>query len=279
MTTKFWPSFKLILMVKVAQKILYTFGKRTDEEILTEMETISIYYLKISSIIRSLLPRYSFTPVIEKQILSGVVRALDLEFARCLMYHSEIAIGADLDYSKLNKGNSATTQDYFIDDWSNLINTEELADKLDSYENVREGIKMRPSPANEGMTPRSDSRNSTNHEFAPRMNSQYNIEKCAGNFPTNQIHFINSYQRDHRNPNLNSNRKFKCYNCLEFGYLLARNCPKPKIIPVCEKCKAEGHTKKHCEVNMWYSDAIPFPQLENEDRNKRTEPQTVYCIK
>ncbi|GFW69042.1 hypothetical protein TNCV_2919401 [Trichonephila clavipes] len=61
-------------------------------------------------------------------------------------------------------------QEHFIDDWSNLIDTEELADKLDAYEDVREGTKMRPSPANEGMTPRSDSRNSANCEFAPRMN-------------------------------------------------------------------------------------------------------------
>ncbi|GFS76243.1 hypothetical protein TNCV_4667861 [Trichonephila clavipes] len=125
------------------------------------------------------------------------------------------------------------------------------------------------------MTPRSDSWNSANCEFAPRMNRQCNIEKCAGNLPSNQTHFINSYQRDHKNPNLNPNRKFKCYNCLEFGFHLAHNCPKPKTIPVCKKCEAEGHTKKYCKVNMWYSNAVPFAQSENEDQNKRMELKTV----
>ncbi|GFS34957.1 hypothetical protein TNIN_94061 [Trichonephila inaurata madagascariensis] len=122
-------------------------------------------------------------------------------------------------------------------------NHEEGADKLDAYENLREGTKMRPSLANGGMTLRSDSRNSVNREFVPRMNRQYNIEKCA-----------------------------------EFGFHLARNCPKQKIIPVREKCKAEGHTKKHCKVNMWCSDAIPFAQLENEHQNKRTKPKTVFTV-
>ncbi|GFS76241.1 hypothetical protein TNCV_4667851 [Trichonephila clavipes] len=38
--------------------------------------------------------------------------------------------------AKLKKEISVTTQEHFIDDWSNLINPEELADKLDAYENM-----------------------------------------------------------------------------------------------------------------------------------------------
>ncbi|GFY67103.1 stress response protein nst1 [Trichonephila inaurata madagascariensis] len=38
---------------------------------------------------------------------------------------------------QLKKGISTTTQEHFIDDWSNLINPEELADKLHVYENGR----------------------------------------------------------------------------------------------------------------------------------------------
>ncbi|GFS86729.1 hypothetical protein TNCV_2407391 [Trichonephila clavipes] len=52
----------------------------------------------------------------------------------------------------------------------------ELAGKLDAHENVRKGTKMRPSPANDGMTPKSESRNSSNHEIMPRMNRQYSIK-------------------------------------------------------------------------------------------------------
>ncbi|GFX23362.1 hypothetical protein TNCV_4936771 [Trichonephila clavipes] len=49
--------------------------------------------------------------------------------------------------------NSTTTQKHFIDDWSNLINPEKLPDKLDAYENVREGTKLQQSPANDGIWP------------------------------------------------------------------------------------------------------------------------------
>ncbi|GFY47825.1 hypothetical protein TNIN_58911 [Trichonephila inaurata madagascariensis] len=49
---------------------------------------------------------------------------------------------------QVRKGISATTQEHFIDDWSNLLKPVELVDKLDAYENVR--TKMRPSPANDG---------------------------------------------------------------------------------------------------------------------------------
>ncbi|GFV57940.1 hypothetical protein TNCV_3687771 [Trichonephila clavipes] len=83
------------------------------------------------------------------------------------------------DYKHVRKGISATTQKHSIDDWSNLIKPEELAHKLDAYENVQKGTKMRPSPANDGINPRKDSRNFSNRQFAPRMYRQYNIEKCA----------------------------------------------------------------------------------------------------
>ncbi|GFS58260.1 hypothetical protein TNCV_4916551 [Trichonephila clavipes] len=57
----------------------------------------------------------------------------------------------------VKKGISATTQEHFTDDQFYLINPEELADKLDGYENKRKGTKMQPSPAYNGMTPRSGS--------------------------------------------------------------------------------------------------------------------------
>ncbi|GFY57621.1 hypothetical protein TNIN_413461 [Trichonephila inaurata madagascariensis] len=76
----------------------------------------------------------------------------------------------DLITEQLKKGISVSTQEHFIDDLSNLINPEEVTEKLDAHENVRKGTKMRPSPVNDGMTPSSDSQNSSNREFAPRMN-------------------------------------------------------------------------------------------------------------
>ncbi|GFU01550.1 gag-Pol polyprotein [Trichonephila clavipes] len=54
---------------------------------------------------------------------------------------------------KVRKGISETTQEYFKDDWSNLINPDELADKLDAYENVRKGTKIQPPPEHDRMIP------------------------------------------------------------------------------------------------------------------------------
>ncbi|GFY56190.1 hypothetical protein TNIN_412331 [Trichonephila inaurata madagascariensis] len=61
-----------------------------------------------------------------------------------------------------------TTQEHFIYDWFNLINPDELADKLGAYENMLKGTKMQLSPANDGITSRSDYRNYSNREFALR---------------------------------------------------------------------------------------------------------------
>ncbi|GFR22218.1 uncharacterized protein TNCT_511221 [Trichonephila clavata] len=100
MNAKFWPSFKLIAMVKVALKILHSFRKRTFLDIFEEIKKSSGYYSKVSSAIQTLLPSSRFSPAVKKQI-SGIVRALDLEFARWLQAHAEVLVGADLDYSKV----------------------------------------------------------------------------------------------------------------------------------------------------------------------------------
>ncbi|GFS92569.1 CCHC-type domain-containing protein [Trichonephila clavipes] len=194
------------------------------------------------------LKRFKLSPeTFQKIFLTTIVhrktlgRILFTNYAHILKNGKETEKLKDLNINEqVKKGISATTQEHFIDDWFNVISPEELADKLDAYENVRKGIKMLPSSANDGMTSKSDSQNSSDREFMP-IDEQNNFR----NFPINPPNFNDSYRRSHRNPDLNPKIKFKCYKCLEFGSHLARDCPKPKTISTCDKCKIKGHNRKY----------------------------------
>jgi len=144
-------------------------------------------------------------------------------------------------------------REHFIDSWPNYVNANELAGKLDEYENVRSGIGIKNSnefKSNPKLWPREDPKN------IPRVMNYGNSDGIESKFENRETR-NNKYCENDSSPTYkcNDTQKLinssirneqgepKCYSCNLYGHI-SRFCQNP-----CKICGIKGHAKKFCPQN------------------------------
>lgn len=125
---------------------------------------------------------------------------------------------------QLKKQVNSTTRDHFVDDWPKITNPDQLADKLDNYDNVR-------------------SNNSNKYRNFTSYNShcdKFQMERKLTPFNENKSR---DRERAISSSIRNEKGQFKCFNCNDYGHI-ARDCPEPKAILFCKKCNKQGHNQR-----------------------------------
>lgn len=129
-------------------------------------------------------------------------------------------------------------REYFIDSWPKFVKPNDLAQKLDDYENVRAEIKTN----NESISAKYDSRYYSHSRMSNRNSNGYDSTKFISK---------NANRKTNERENVSSNKVFsssirnergepKCFSCNEYGHI-SKDCIYP-----CKKCGERGHVKRNC---------------------------------
>lgn len=156
---------------------------------------------------------------------------------------------------QLKKNIPACVRDHFIDEWPKFRDPENLAEKLDAYENVRNGVKSgftsdkyspkRFNPSNQDFVSRPFNEYSKTKHFNKIDHNFENSRKNNYFYPNENYHF-KPHTENKWNPTFGK-REFKCYNCNEFGNHLAKNCPKPKVTTNMHKSDESNRKRQNYE--------------------------------
>ncbi|UYV60204.1 CYFIP1 [Cordylochernes scorpioides] len=174
--------------------------------------------------------------------------------------------------NQLKKKVPNVLRNHLIDDWTKLNNPDELADKLDEYENVR--TEMGPPHWNsKHTTPPSFQQKSArfpNRSEVKETEQGTNVSsreaarnEISEKYPNTSRRMVNRAIR-------NDKGEPKCFNCNQFGHI-ARDCPAPRTTLTCRGCGQTGHKERNCTRPK---EGLKVANLEVE--GLETVPPDVY---
>ncbi|UYV80689.1 hypothetical protein LAZ67_19001400 [Cordylochernes scorpioides] len=174
--------------------------------------------------------------------------------------------------NQLKKKVPNVLRNHLIDDWTKLNNPDELADRLDEYENVR--TEMGPPHWNaKHLTPPSFQQKSArfpNRSEVKETEQGTNVSsreaarnEISEKYPNTSRRMVNRAIR-------NDKGEPKCFNCNQFGHI-ARDCPAPRTTLTCRGCGQTGHKERNCTRPK---EGLKVANLEVE--GLETVPPDVY---
>ncbi|UYV74305.1 hypothetical protein LAZ67_11002942 [Cordylochernes scorpioides] len=149
--------------------------------------------------------------------------------------------------NQLKKKVPNVLRNHLIDDWTKLNNPDELADKLDEYENVR--TEMGPPHWNaKHLIPPSFQQKSARFPNQSEVKETKQGTNVSGqDAARNEISetYPNTLRRMVNRTIRNDKGEPKCFNCNQFGHI-ARDCSAPRTTLTCRGCGQTGHKERNC---------------------------------
>ncbi|UYV72254.1 hypothetical protein LAZ67_9002361, partial [Cordylochernes scorpioides] len=174
--------------------------------------------------------------------------------------------------NQLKKKVPNVLRNHLIDDWTKLNNPDELADKLDEYENVR--TEMEPPHWNaKHLIPPSFQQKSARFPNQSEVKETKQGTNVSGqDAARNEISetYPNTLRRMVNRTIRNDKGEPKCFNCNQFGHI-ARDCPAPRTTLTCRGCGQTGHKERNCTRPK---EGLKVANLEVE--GLETVPPDVY---
>ncbi|UYV74435.1 DYNC1H1, partial [Cordylochernes scorpioides] len=174
--------------------------------------------------------------------------------------------------NQLKKKVPNVLRNHLIDDWTKLNNPDELADKLDEYENVR--TEMGPPHWNaKHLIPPSFQQKSARFPNQSEVKETKQGTNVSGqDAARNEISetYPNTLRRMVNRAIRNDKGEPKCFNCNQFGHI-ARDCPAPRTTLTCRGCGQTGHKERNCTRPK---EGLKVANLEVE--GLETVPPDVY---
>ncbi|UYV82416.1 K02A2.6-like [Cordylochernes scorpioides] len=174
--------------------------------------------------------------------------------------------------NQLKKKVPNVLRNHLIDDWTKLNNPDELADKLDEYENVR--TEMGPPHWNaKHLIPPSFQQKSARFPNQSEVKEAEQGTNVSGqDAARNEISetYPNTLRRMVNRTIRNDKGEPKCFNCNQFGHI-ARDCPAPRTTLTCRGCGQTGHKERNCTRPK---EGLKVANLEVE--GLETVPPDVY---
>ncbi|UYV68266.1 hypothetical protein LAZ67_5003653 [Cordylochernes scorpioides] len=174
--------------------------------------------------------------------------------------------------NQLKKKVPNVLRNHLIDDWTKLNNPDELADKLDEYENVR--TEMGPPHWNaKHLIPPSFQQKSARFPNQSEVKETKQGTNVSGqDAARNEISetYPNTLRRMVNRTIRNDKGEPKCFNCNQFGHI-ARDCPAPRTTLTCRGCGQTGHKERNCTIPK---EGLKVANLEVE--GLETVPPDVY---
>ncbi|UYV68829.1 hypothetical protein LAZ67_6001150 [Cordylochernes scorpioides] len=174
--------------------------------------------------------------------------------------------------NQLKKKVQNVLRNHLIDDWTKLNNPDELADKLDEYENVR--TEMGPPHWNaKHLIPPSFQQKSARFPNQSEVKETKQGTNVSGqDAARNEISetYPNTLRRMVNRTIRNDKGEPKCFNCNQFGHI-ARDCPAPRTTLTCRGCGQTGHKERNCTRPK---EGLKVANLEVE--GLETVPPDVY---
>ncbi|UYV79818.1 hypothetical protein LAZ67_18000779, partial [Cordylochernes scorpioides] len=174
--------------------------------------------------------------------------------------------------NQLKKKVPNVLRNHLIDDWTKLNNPDELADKLDEYENVR--TEMGPPHWNaKHLIPPSFQQKSARFPNQSEVKETKQGTNVSGqDAARNEISetYPNTSRRMVNRAIRNDKGEPKCFNCNQFGHI-ARDCPAPRTTLTCRGCGQTGHKERNCTRPK---EGLKVANLEVE--GLETVPPDVY---
>ncbi|UYV72237.1 hypothetical protein LAZ67_9002287, partial [Cordylochernes scorpioides] len=174
--------------------------------------------------------------------------------------------------NQLKKKVPNVLRNHLIDDWTKLNNPDELADKLDEYENVR--TEMGPPHWNaKHLIPPSFQQKSARFPNQSEVKETKQGTNVSGqDAARNEISetYPNTLRRMVNRTIRNDKVEPKCFNCNQFGHI-ARDCPAPRTTLTCRGCGQTGHKERNCTRPK---EGLKVANLEVE--GLETVPPDVY---
>ncbi|UYV66648.1 hypothetical protein LAZ67_4002441, partial [Cordylochernes scorpioides] len=174
--------------------------------------------------------------------------------------------------NQLKKKVPNVLRNHLIDDWTKLNNPDELADKLDEYENVR--TEMGPPHWNaKHLIPPSFQQKSARFPNQSEVKETKQETNVSGqDAARNEISetYPNTLRRMVNRTIRNDKGEPKCFNCNQFGHI-ARDCPAPRTTLTCRGCGQTGHKERNCTRPK---EGLKVANLEVE--GLETVPPDVY---
>ncbi|UYV64551.1 hypothetical protein LAZ67_3001165, partial [Cordylochernes scorpioides] len=174
--------------------------------------------------------------------------------------------------NQLKKKVPNVLRNHLIDDWTKLNNPDELADKLDEYENVR--TEMGPPHWNaKHLIPPSFQQKSARFPNQSEVKETKQGTNVSGqDAARNEISetYPNTLRRMVNRAIRNDKGEPKCFNCNQFGHI-TRDCPAPRTTLTCRGCGQTGHKERNCTRPK---EGLKVANLEVE--GLETVPPDVY---
>ncbi|UYV83725.1 hypothetical protein LAZ67_23002332 [Cordylochernes scorpioides] len=174
--------------------------------------------------------------------------------------------------NQLKKKVPNVLRNHLIDDWTKLNNPDELADKLDEYENVRTEIGPPHWNAKHLIPPSFQQKSARFPNQSEVKETKQGTNVSGQDAARNEISetYPNTLRRMVNRTIRNDKGEPKCFNCNQFGHI-ARDCPAPRTTLTCRGCGQTGHKERNCTRPK---EGLKVANLEVE--GLETVPPDVY---
>ncbi|UYV67773.1 hypothetical protein LAZ67_5001955 [Cordylochernes scorpioides] len=174
--------------------------------------------------------------------------------------------------NQLKKKVPNVLRNHLIDDWTKLNNPDELADKLDEYENVRTEMGTPHWNAKHLIPPSFQQKSARFPNQSEVKETKQGTNVSGQDAARNEISetYPNTLRRMVNRAIRNDKGEPKCFNCNQFGHI-ARDCPAPRTTLTCRGCGQTGHKERNCTRPK---EGLKVANLEVE--GLETVPPDVY---
>ncbi|UYV72285.1 K02A2.6-like, partial [Cordylochernes scorpioides] len=174
--------------------------------------------------------------------------------------------------NQLKKKVPNVLRNHLIDDWTKINNPDELADKLDEYENVRTEMGPPHWNSKHTMPPSFQQKSARFPNQSEIKETEQGTNVSSRDAARNEISekYPNTSRRMVNRAIRNDKGEPKCFYCNQFGHI-ARDCPVPKVTLTCRGCGQTGHKESNCTRPK---EVLKVANLEVE--GLKTVPPDVY---